>query len=85
MALSENDNNLLSSLKMLPFSENEAVTNQRENMIICIMLLTRQYRKHEEVMKIIADNSEKEFVNVAQLILDSDLFPPLEIVEDDEE
>ncbi len=82
MAINENDNDLLTYLKKLPFSENEAVTNQRENTIICIMLLARQYHKYKEVIRIITDNSGKNFDDVSQLILTSDLFPTLEIVDD---
>lgn len=84
MAISEKDNRLLRALKALPFSEKEAVANQRENMIICIVMLTRQSCKHEEVMKIITDNSESGFETVSQIILKSNLFPPLEMVDDEE-
>lgn len=84
MAISEKDDRLLKALKALPYSENEAVANQRENMIICIIMLTGQFRKHEEVMKIIADNSESRFEDVSQIILESDLFPPLEVVGEEE-
>lgn len=83
MAISEKDDRLLKALKALPYSENEAVANQRENMIICIIMLTRQFHKHEEVMKIIADNSESRFEEVSQIILESDLFPPLEVVDEE--
>lgn len=82
MAISEKDDRLLKALKALPYSENEAVANQRENMIICIIMLTGQFRKHEEVMKIIVDNSERGFEEVSQIILESDLFPPLEVVDE---
>lgn len=83
MAIGEKDDRLLKALKALPFSEKEVVANQRENMIICIIMLTRQFCKHEEVMKIIADNSESGFEKVSQIILKSDLFPPLEMVDDE--
>ena len=83
--MTENDRKLMLALKGLSHAKNYIIPNERENMIICIILLARQYKKHSEIMQIIADNSDKDFAEISQMIIKSDLFPPLEIVDDDEE
>lgn len=83
--MSEEDRTLMQALKCLKHIQNDIVPNERENMIICIVLLARQYKKHSEIMRIIEENSDKDFSTVSQLIVKSELFPPLEIVDDDEE
>lgn len=82
--MTENDRKLMLALKGLNHAKNGVILNERENMIICIVLLARQYKKHSDIMRIIENNADKDFAEISQLIIKSDLFPPLEIVDDKE-
>lgn len=84
MALNEKEQQILQRLKSLQFVGNEAVTGERDNTIIVIILLAGKYNKFDEVINIINSNQGKSFNEISQLILRSGMFSPVKIVDDDE-
>lgn len=84
MALNNKEKQIVKMLKALRFDGEETIDNERENTVVVIVLLAKQYDKCDKVISIISDNSGKTFDDVTQLIFNSDIFPQLKIVDDDE-
>lgn len=82
-ALNEKEQQIVQMLRELPFEGGETVKDERENTVISILLLAAEYNKCDDVIDIINSNRGKSFNEISQLILKSDIFPPLEIVDDE--
>ena len=82
--MNENERKLLDVLKSLPFDGHEDVTNERENIIVIIVLTAGTYETIDETIAFIEKHKNEGFEPVTQAILQRWFSEPLEIADDEE-
>ena len=80
---------LIDSLMYLPVPddtdyEEEFIKQQREGMIICIMLDAIQCNCVDEVLGIVRNNSDKTVFDIMNILVEKGIGSSVEIVDDDE-
>ena len=81
--VSEKQKKLISLLKNYPHPNHD--DDQFKGMILCTLLTADEYGWTDEFIRICEDNTDATFSDILKLIHNEDRFPPLEIVEDEEE
>ncbi len=73
-------------LKLLHPYREEDTSKDRENGVIIVMLIAREYHVEDEMIKILEDNKDKSFNEIEKIMMSQAWFPPPpEIVQDDED
>ncbi len=70
---------------LLPYRNENVVTeipNERKKMVDSLIIQAEDLDIYDEMINIIVENQGKDFDTILNMIVD--LFPPLEIVDDDE-
>lgn len=81
--VSENEIKLIRLLKK--YSHPHHDDEQFKGLILCIVMSADENGWIDEFIRICEDNPEVDFDDITKLIFTESRFPPLEIVDDDEE
>lgn len=79
---SEKELKIISLFKPLIAAESDK--KYAEGHLIGAVLAATEYSREDEVIEILENNKGKSLDEIVHLIYDSDLFPPVEIVDDDD-
>lgn len=89
LKLKNNQSALLNELKWLPMPddtdyEEEFIKQQREGMIICIMLDAIQCDCVDKALEIVRNNHDKTVFDIMKILIDEGIGSSVEIVDDDD-